>query len=179
MKKSVSTVGICCRGISFQLFKHSWEKAGLEPDKILKDKNGLYYLVFEDIVWDDSKNRKTKGLFEVMDLLDLLDETRMLPMGQAGKALERRNNLILPILHTLYQMIDEAGIILEDKDIGRIESDALTSNLPGVGGLMYKCLEINRAEHDETVYIRGCEYVRTNDFKTKHVLVLPDDAVPV
>lgn len=179
MKKSVSTVGICCRGISFQLFKHSWEKAGLKPDKICKDKEyDMYYVVFDSIVWDDARNKKTKGMFEIMDILDLLDETRLLSMKQADKSSKLRSELIAPILHTLFNMASDAGIEISDDYTARIWDDALTSNMAGVCGFLYKCIEINHGHDAETVYVRGCKYLRDKEFCVKQMLVLPDDAEP-
>lgn len=62
-------VGICCYRIIFEIFRKAWQAADCAPDRILKDENGKYYLIW-DTTW---VNRKIRPLFDVMEYIDEAD----------------------------------------------------------------------------------------------------------
>ena len=64
-----SNVSICCAEKAFHAFRNAWNQTGLRPDKVLKDE-GLYYIIWEDILWDDVLNAKVKPLFDLMECFD-------------------------------------------------------------------------------------------------------------
>lgn len=64
-----SNVGVCCAEKAFQAFRNAWKQTGIRPDKVLKDED-LYYIIWEDILWDDVLNARVKPMFDLMKCFD-------------------------------------------------------------------------------------------------------------
>ena len=160
MNKSI--VGICCYADgAYSLFKNAWESTGCRPDGVFKDED-TYYIVWNNILWDDVINKKTAPLFDIMDYLD--------DVSAFGTSSGFTN--IIRYIKGLIPVAKAAAD--EDLEYG-YESDSecvytyINSN---PDRYMYACIELCDTNN---VYTRGDEEI---GFEFEWKLCIPDSAKP-
>ena len=140
-----SNVSICCAEKAFHAFRNAWKQTGLRPDKVLKDE-GLYYIIWEDILWDDVLNARVKPLF---DLMKCFDKTKVY---MAARDVEET---VIPYLKDVLPEAEE--LFKEDPNFDDVSDEE------------YFALYMNEyAEKYEyfCIAIREDGYIETNGFNT-------------
>lgn len=158
-----SNVGICCAEKAFQAFRNAWNQTGLRPDKVLKDED-LYYIIWEDILWDDVLNARVKPLFDLMKFFYKtkvyiaardVEETVIPYLKDVLPEAEKLLETVIPYLKDALPEAEE--LFKEDPNFNDVSAEE------------YLALYINEyAEKYQYFYIaiREDGYVETNGFDT-------------